>query len=61
MFVNDTPSSVMLTEPHGEAKCEVGLIAIALGVDAMADRRCESHLVPGCDLYVFEVERDRFR
>ena len=37
MFVNDTPSSIVLTEPHGEAELEVGLLAIALDVDAMPD------------------------
>ena len=34
MFVNDTPSSIVLTEPHGEAELEVSLLAIALDIDA---------------------------
>ena len=45
MFVNDTPSSIVLTEPHGEAELEVGLLAIALDVDAMPDSRCKGHIV----------------
>jgi hypothetical protein len=49
MFVNDAPSSLVLTEPHGEAEFEVGLFAIALSIDAMPDCRCEGHIVAGCD------------
>src|SRR3989442_13104860 len=60
MFVNDTPSSIMLTEPHGEAELEVGLLAIALDVDAMPDSRCKGHIVSGCDLYILKVEHNRF-
>src|SRR5437773_6595502 len=60
MFVNDTPSSIVLTEPHGEAELEVGLLAIALDVDAMPDSRCKGHIVSGCDLYILKVEHNRF-
>src|SRR5215470_2701920 len=59
MLVNDKPSSIMLTESHGEAELEVGLCAIALGVDAMPDGRCEGHIVSGCDFYILKVERNR--
>src|SRR5213593_562514 len=60
MFVNDTPSSIVLTEPHCEAELEVGLFAIALDVDAMPDSRCKGHIVSGCDLYILKVEHNRF-
>ena len=60
MFVNDAPSSLVLTKPHGEAECEVSLFAIAFSIDAMPDCRCEGHIFAGCDFYVFKVERDRF-
>src|SRR6266567_6120595 len=60
MFVNDTPSSIVLTEPHREAELEVGLLAIALDVDAMPDSRCKGHIVSGGDLYILKVEHNRF-
>ena len=59
MLVNDKPSSIMLTESHGEAELEVSLFAIALGVDAMSDCRCEGHIVPGCDFHFLKVEDNR--
>ena len=54
MLVNDKPSSIVLTESHGEPEPEVGLFAIVLGVDAMPDGRCESHIVSGCDFYILK-------
>ena len=59
MFVNDAPSSILFTEPHGETELEIGLFAIVLDVDAMTDCRCEGHVVSGRDLHVLKVKCHR--
>jgi len=59
MLVNDAPSSIVLTESHGQAELEVSLFAIALNIDAMSDGRCKGHIVPGCDFYIVKIEHNR--
>ena len=58
VFVHDAPPSILLAEPHGEAKFEVDFLACAQ-VAASANRSGKGHLGPRCHSDVVKIELHR--
>jgi AraC family transcriptional regulator len=58
VFVHDAPTSILLAEPHGEAKFEIDFLAGAQ-VATSANRSGKGHLGARCDSDVVKIELHR--